>query len=222
MEETKDVKKSKIKAETISEFLSDVNVMIKNAKLPEIDIELQRLNIGGEFIDKGENLLTELFSLQALQHKHYGKSQDANESFRDLKKVSMATYNDYRTIAKLLFEDDKIRTESLGLDERRDKSVKGFFKQGEHFYQNVLSNPDTLDRFMTYNISEDLLKKSYAEFKSLADLYANKKSEKVEATKSTKKRDNKLDELRDWVSKFKIVAKIALKEKEFLLEKLGI
>ncbi len=222
MEEIKETKKTQSKAESTESFLSDVNIMIKNAKLPEIEAELDKLNAGGELINTGSNLLTEVLSLQALQQRLLGKYNTSAERFKALKDKALDTYKDYYRIAKLLFENDKTRINALHLEGKRESSVQGFSKQAEQFYQNALSNPETLGQFMTYNITEEMLKNSYEEFKFLADLNAAKRSEKVEASNSTKKRDEKLIELREWVSKFKTLAKIALKDKEYLLDKLNI
>jgi hypothetical protein len=90
------------------------------------------------------------------------------------------------------------------------------------FYSNILDTPVAVDRMNEFGYTAEQLQNEWTQIKTLEDLYRQKLTEKGEAQQSTVEKDQLLDELYDWYSDFRAVARIALYDAPQLLEALGI
>ncbi len=220
-QETKTAKKSQTKPDPVNNFLANTSIMLENATIPEILEELKKININEQFIENGKTLYNSVLTLQAVYQKQQGESKGASQKFSTLMEESKLEYMEYFKIAKILFKDDNKKIESLNLSGKRKTTINGFFNQAEQFYQNILGNNENIEKFTTF-IPEEKIKNSYEKLKAALKEDAVRKSEKADIKNAKTNLDNKFSELRQWAKDFKILAKIALKEKTYLLDKLMI
>jgi hypothetical protein len=85
-----------------------------------------------------------------------------------------------------------------------------------------LANEAWKTELAKYGQTEEMLTAELAMIDAVATASENKKKEMGDAQNATQERDEKLEELAEWVSDYEVIARIALADKPQLLEKLGI
>jgi hypothetical protein len=85
-----------------------------------------------------------------------------------------------------------------------------------------LNSPECLDELAGYGYTVEKLSKEFEAVKEVEQLHSKQLSEKGHAQQATLERDQAFDELAQWYSHFRAVARIALYDKPQLLEALGI
>ena len=104
----------------------------------------------------------------------------------------------------------------------RKQSFNGWQEKAVSFYANILNGPQLLETMAGYGYPEDRLKQEYEMVKQVVEQDLRQKKEKGESEQATRVRDQKLDELADFVSDLRGIAKVALADTPDYLEKLGI
>ena len=103
-------------------------------------------------------------------------------------------YTQYLKIGRIAFRNNCNAEESLILRGRRKQTFSGWISQSRAFYENALVKPEFIEAFNEFNITP----------------------EKMEAgqvlVNTTVKRDFAFDALKDWMSDFVDIARIALED----------
>lgn len=89
-------------------------------------------------------------------------------------------------------------------------------------YDNMIKNDQALALLANMGITAEALQQRKDELDALEQLASLRKIEEGEAQQATKTRDAKMEELKDFFRDLIAIAKIALKSKPQLLEKLGV
>jgi hypothetical protein len=104
----------------------------------------------------------------------------------------------------------------------RKQSFNGWQEQAVSFYANILKDPELLAAMAKFGYPEEKLQEEYEMVKEVIEKQLQQKKEKGESEQATRFRDQKLDELADFVSDLRGIAKVALADTPDYLEKLGI
>ena len=89
-------------------------------------------------------------------------------------------------------------------------------------YANILGTPEALTVLAQYGYSPDRLAAELAAVDEVEALHSKRLGEKSEAQQGTVERDKAIDELCNWYSDFRAIARIALYDTPQLLEAMGI
>ena len=104
----------------------------------------------------------------------------------------------------------------------RKQSLAGWLEQAQQFYANTITDTDVVAAMSRFGFNQAKLEAGQQLVQQVTDANAKQEREKGEAQEATKKHDAALDELDQWISDFKVVALIALKENSQWIEKLGL
>ena len=197
-------------------------IALKNAKdNPEIVTRMEVFNYGVPKLDIGLDLHRVAEELIADQLAKYGDQHDATKTVKDLWTSANIVYKQTFKVAKIGFRQNPGAHTSLKLHGKRKYSLSGWLDQSTIFYTNLLGNETLLARMAEFGYDRDKLEAEFELVKAVRAADRAQEEEKGEAQNATKERDAKLDELDQWISDFKAIAKIAMADKPQLLEKLG-
>jgi len=209
--------------EGINEIIARSKLLINNS-LNDENIK-QTVGLFGYTEPKlttGKTLLETVEMLQQSQSKEYGEQYQAKSDLETKHKQTHGDYMDLLTICRIALRNDVGAQQGLGLNQTRKASYSGWLAQSLLFCNNLITNPDytlKLEEFGQNIEKIQAIKKAILETQMLNEKYNN---EKGEAQQATKDRDQKIDELNQWVSDYTKIVRIALKKRPQLLEKLGI
>jgi len=189
----------------------------------EIIIRMERYGYTSERItEEGLNRLDNVHQLFALQRKEYGEQHDANAVSTDLQNETRSAYMDHVRLSRIALKNFPGALHSISATGSRKRSVAGFLKEARTFYLNMLDQPRLLEAMERFNITAEELQAGLDRVDKAEKSYQVFLKEKGEAQDSTIVRDEAFDELYNWYSEFRAVARIALADRPQLLEKMGI
>lgn len=209
--------------EAIADFLVGTKILLNNS----IDDSIIRSSValfGYDEIKLSEakSLFSILEDLYKTQLREYEDQYLAQNVFQNKREVVNEHYMDLITISKIAFKNDIGAQQTLGINQIRKKSYSGWYSQALEFYDNLITSPSYTVTLEAYGQSIEkvkAVKQQILETRIYAEVH---KSEKEEAQQTSQIRDEILDLLIEWVSDYKKIARIALKDKPHLLETLGL
>jgi hypothetical protein len=175
-----------------------------------------------EKLNVGKDLLNEAEQLVQLFDKEYGDVDEAFAQRNAQQEKASAIFIKPFKVAKIAFKNDAAAQVALQLSGRRAVRFSKWLTQTKSFYNNLLANAQWLEVMAGYGITAEALTAGLEEVTEVESLNEVVMREKGDAQSATVARDNKLEELYEWVSDYEEIAKIALMDNEQLLEKLGI
>ena len=207
----------------IAEKLHSMGNGIKGAlNNPEIQEKLRIFGYPQERIREGERLWNNANSLMVVQVNEYGNQyglSNEQEKFLD------ETYGQYMVVVKVTRVVLKRKPDMLarlGVLGQRPRSLSGWLRSGRILYTNILETPEALNAIVSAGISEQRLHEGLQNIEKIEDLHVKQLGGKSAAQQATQERDKAFDELCDWYSDFRAIARIALYDKPQLLEAMGI
>ena len=175
-----------------------------------------------EKLTEGAKLLAEATVLVETQKKEYGEVDAAQAAFETKRADAHRLYMNMLAICQVAFKKNVQAISTLDLTGRRATTISGWLKQTAGFYRALLANAGWKAVLASYGQTEEKLQAQLAAIEEVAVTSETKKKEMGDAQNATKLRDEKLEELADWVNDYEVIAEIALAGSPQLLEKLGI
>lgn len=173
-------------------------------------------------LTEGAGLLTAATSLVETQKREYGEVDAAQNAFENKRQEAHAQYMNILAICRIAFKKDVKAISTLDLTGRRASTISGWLKQTHGFYNALLANADWTTVLNNYGQTAEVLQAGLALVEEVATASEATKKEMGDAQNATQLRDEKLEELAEWVNDYEVIAKIALAGSPQLLEKLGI
>lgn len=207
----------------VNDFLMYAKTMIENA-LSDNDVKTALANYGYDEakLRAGKALYDEAFELDLAQKKETGEKVAATAEFNNLWAEVDRQYMKTLKVARIALKNLYKADQAAMLYGVRKQSFNGWQEQAVSFYANVLKDPELLAAMAQFGYSEDKLQQEYEMVKQVIAKNLQQKKEKGESEQATRFRDQKLDELADFVSDLRGIAKVALADTPDYLEKLGI
>lgn len=204
-------------------FFNSAHVAIHNALAnTKIQDTLSEYGYTSDRIRQGEALYDTALAAQHTQQSEYGDQMSATAEFKQRWEVADKSYMHLVKIARVAFKDQPGSAKRLGISGSRKQGFDGWMAQARQFYINLLSQPDLLTEMATYGITTAKLEAAQAELIAAETANFAQENEKGAAQNSTKLRDAAVDALKDWLSDFVAIARVALEEEPQLLESLGV
>ena len=196
----------------LDEFLSWSKVAIDNAiQSPEILAALSIYGYDEVSLQEGSDLRETVVDLESQQNGAYGKQFAATQAFEQAwRETDRRHYAVHRRLVRLAYKKDKDRREALRLNERKKQSYGGWYHQAETFYRSLLNAPDVVETLARFNLTREQLEQAQGAVEQVGALKAEQEQQKTAAQQATQARDVALGALKEWLSAFREVARIAL------------
>jgi hypothetical protein len=175
-----------------------------------------------ERLTEGKTLLE---SAKGTKASHVAEYSDKYVATNEVGKRFTSAYGQYMITLKVtrvaLKKQPELLTRFKATGKRR-RSLTGWLSDATIFYSNLLESEEAIVALSKFGITPERLRKEQELVKEIEDLHSQQLVEKGEALQATKDRDKLIDEIGDWYSDFRAIARVALFDKPKLLEALGI
>ncbi|WP_109831895.1 hypothetical protein [Reichenbachiella versicolor] len=158
----------------------------------------------------------------ANQQKEYAEQYDLTGQIESQQAQLRKTLIKFAQIGRVIFKDDIKALNALGIKGRVLQTYSAFTQQAAKFVHNVLEDANFLQTYAQFGINQEDFEDFRVQVDQLIKNLASRDTEVGEAQQATQLRDNALEELMDWMSDFKVFARIALEQQPQMLEALGI
>jgi hypothetical protein len=196
-------------------------VAIANAQEnPDVGAALEAFGYDVTVLRQGQDLLDTVRRLSDAQRKGYGDQYAATAALNQAQEKLDRLYTAHRKLAAIAFKNEPDRLTALALDEARKKSLSGSFSQAWRFYSHLIEDEQAIEALGRFRITREQLEEGFTLLKQIETLNQAQEDEKSGAQRATKARDAAVDELHEWMSELKTVARIALADDPQLLESL--
>lgn len=211
------------KSRSLYVFMENKRQLLFNARSePEIMGLLQPYNYDDPRLQEGIDIYNEADRLFEKQRLDYIAQLEAKDIFEKAYKDANDIYIEHVTLARLALDDEHTKWLILALDGKRSRTLAGWLRQANEFYNNAVDNPEILEKIAVYGLTNEKLLEGKGKIKKVEISNDNHDKAKGTAQQSTIDRNNALKALEKWTFAFIQVCRLAFKDKPQLLEKLGI
>lgn len=173
-------------------------------------------------LNAGKSLSEDALALHAQQKREYGEQFTATDALDAALTTANTTYMRHVKVARVALKNERGASQALRLDGRRRKTYSGWLEQANVFYTNAQSDANIQAKLASFGMDAAALQAAQQLVKDVEAKLAAQLKEKGEAQAATQERDSVLEDLLDWMSDFRAIARVALEDQPQLLEILGI
>ena len=188
---------------------------------PEIANAMAEKGYDASVISQGKALLAKARQLFDANRIEDNETSAAYANFSQAKSALEATYGVHRKLAKVVFKNDGVILDRLGILGRIPRPYTSWMEKVKTFYSEVVADSALQSQLSRLNISIDEINTGESQIAVLETARENYLREKGESQEATKIKDGALEAIEDWMSDFYRVAKVALVNKSQLLESIG-
>jgi hypothetical protein len=206
-------------AEKLHGILNSIMGAINN---PEI---LEKLSLHGYTRDKillGKELVDRVNHWMTVQVNEYGKQYALTEDQEAYLSTTYAKYMVVVKVGRVAFKKQHNMLTRLDIVGARPRSLSGWLRSARILYTNLLETPEALIIINNFGIPTQQIEEGLQDIEKIEELHVKQLGGKSVAQQSTQERDKAFDELCDWYSDFRAIARIAFYDNPQLLEAMGI
>ena len=213
---------SKAKA-SMSYRISKADTAISNA--PKNKTVLDLLTPRGYGLSKlteGRTILDAAIAAVKGPDEALGAQKDATGNRDAAEAAAKEAYQDLSKEVKALFPGDTATLEKVGLNDPMPTRIPDLISAGYKLFDTSASDPKISAKIVEYGYGQEMLKAERAKFElldQLQDVQADAVGAKIGSTADEGAAMAALD---DWMAQFTKIARVALKKKPGLLQRLGI
>jgi small-conductance mechanosensitive channel len=175
-----------------------------------------------ERLQEGQMLLERTLAAQNNQQIEYSEQYESTRELNRLWEEANQTYIQLSTLARVALKDDPMLLSQLDLLGRRKSALADWLRQVDQFYRNALASDTVFARLARFNVSRERLELGRSQYEQVFEASARQSKERSEAVDATRRRDQLLDELADWLGDFSDIARVALADQPQKLQALGL
>lgn len=209
-----------MKSSSIPKLFNSARTAIDNAgSQAEIQKRMSHYGFTPKRMQEGKVLLEQALMLHEAKDQKYDERWELSSQFKADLQTARKAFSLHVTIARLAFRDEADILHKLPV--KRIKSrLDEWLSQALTFYKKAVPHAQVLER--NYSLSLEELQQSAAMIESIIAVRNQRLQKKGEAEEATRTRNQGIRELKAWLTEFRSVARIALKDTPQLLEALGI
>jgi hypothetical protein len=211
-----------IKRDIATKLHSIENGILGASNSPEIQEKLIPFGYSPEKIAQGITLLNKAKHLTAAQVGNYGDQYSATDEVDRVWEEKYSMYMVTVKVTRVAFKDRPDLLVKFRVTGRRSRSLSGWLNNARIMYANILDTPEALSILAQFGYTSEKLSAERDAVEQVEALHSKRLAEKSEAQQGTVERDKALDELCNWFSDFRAIARIALYDAPQQLEALGI
>ncbi len=205
--------------QTIAQQLTAGHMLIKNSiEDEEIAGLVSAFGYTAANLNNGLEFHTKAVAAMETQQNKAGAQRIATQQFEDAKKTAVDAYQALAKVARAVYKQDPAQLTTLGLTGTMPKDTAGFLAAAYTLFDNAAP----LVALAAYGYDEVKLPAERAKIAALEAANQNQEMAKGAAQQATLEQDTALEALNEWAAQYRKIAKVALRGKKQLLEKLGI
>jgi hypothetical protein len=204
---------------SIAERLNTAKVTIANSLAePEIQSLVEDYGYSSGRLNEGMALYEAALAAVNAQKSAEGAQQQATQELKSAEKTARDAYQSLAKVARAIFKNDKARLTAFGLKGTAPITTAGFLAAASVLFDNAAAAP-SLPEF-----GYDAARMASERAKINAFDLANQKQEaaKGAAQQATREQVSALAALDAWNAQYLKIARVALRSKAQLLEKIGV
>ncbi len=205
--------------ERLSTAHQAINNSLQNSELGEM---LAARSYTPEKLFIGLTLQKRTAQLHDLQNKEYGESYEAIDAYNNEWDILKRDIKDLRAIGRVVAKDDRKIRKYLQLGETLERSRPALITQISRIINNMVSEPTVVEKFTPFGYDIEAFTSIKDRLTNISQLITYIDTEKSEAEEATRRRDEAMDKLDEWMVDFLSIAPIALREKPQYMEMLGV
>ncbi|MCP4218466.1 MAG: hypothetical protein GY765_27780 [bacterium] len=129
---------------------------------------------------------------------------------------------DTMSFCRTLFKKDETMLDRLLLNKTRERSFAGWLTRHEKMYKRILESAEVTAALALLGVTLERLLAEQQMVAGAAALHARRKQLESDAQDATQERNKSFKGLLRWVADYRDVAKVAFRDNEQMLERLGI
>jgi len=205
--------------QSIAQLLLEGQTTIHNSLS---DPEIQSLVAGfGYMVEKlnaANGLCAAAQAAVNLQKSKEGGQQESTRLLSEAERTARDAYQALAKVARAVFIKDKAQLVTLGLTGRQPRDIAEFLTAAYTLFDNAAALPALAD----YGYGAARLQTERGKIVALDQANRRQEAAKGAAQQATRDQEAALQSLHDWLAQYRKIARVALREKPQLLEKLGI
>jgi hypothetical protein len=209
----------KLIAEQLQKIKNGIDGALNN---PDILSRLSPYSYNVERIMKGRQMLDKTTELMLAQVGGYGNQYLASSEFDKVWSEGYSRYMVTLKVVRVVFKGQPERLMRLNATGKRNKSLSGWLRDARILYTHLSDTPEVLEKMEPFGYSAERIQEELRQLEEVEKMRTKQLNEKGIAQQATVERDKAFDELCNWYSDFRAIARIALYDKPQLLEVMGI
>jgi hypothetical protein len=189
---------------------------------PDILNRLLPYSYNRERIMEGKQMLDKTTELMLVQVGGYGNQYLASVEFDKVWSDVYSRYIVTLKVVRIVFKGQPERLKRLNATGKRNRSLSGWLRDARIFYNHLLDTPEVIEKMESFGYRADRIQDELRQLDEVDWMRTKQLNEKGIAQQATVERDKAVDELCNWYSDFRAIARIALYDKPQLLEAMGI
>ncbi len=208
---------------SISDQLKSSKVALNNSNEDiEIKAELGKYGFDQARIAEGLTYYNEADAAVSAAAAALGDQKLATENLEATKKRAEDAYQALSGVAKAVLKGNEGALTKLGLNRAMPRAMAPFISAGNILFDNALGDPDIKAKLAGRSYTDEKLTAEHAKIGDYDSADDKQEAAKGAYQRAASTEAAALKRLNDWMSEFRNIAKIALKDNKNLLEKLGI
>jgi hypothetical protein len=147
-----------------------------------------------------------------------GDQETASAEALQAKKLAHGAYQDLAKVARAVFTNEKHRLTVMGLTGNMPRTTAGFFAAASTLFENAA----TATEITAYGYTPQKLESELAKIRAYEEADRKQEAAKGAAQDATANKNFALLTLDTWLAQYLKIARVALRERRQLLEKLGV
>ncbi len=208
---------------TISDQLKAAKVALTNS-LADAEIQGYVAKYGYDTtrLNEGQAIYLAADSAVSAAAAATGAQKQTTEDLLKAQKTALTAYQDLSTVAKAVLKGNGGALTKLGLDRPMPRTTAGFTAAGYILFDNATADPDIKSKVGTRGYTDEKLATERAKIVAFDEADDHQEAAKGANQQASNAEASAMKKLNDWMAEYRKIAKIALREKKNLLEKLGI
>ena len=205
-----------------AQVIEQSRVAIDNAQnQPLIASTMAEFGYDAEELKKGKQIWLNASNAYKLNLTEDDETNQAYENYISVKSDVEDSYKLHRKKAKVVFRNDPVTLEKLGIKGSEPKAHVKWVVIVKKFYTTAIADTEIQTKLARLKITPEELTAVSTSVSKLETARSEYLREKGESQDATKVKDKAIASLDDWMSEFYAVAKIAMEDNIQLLESLG-
>lgn len=208
---------------TIAKILDQAQLAINNTLAdPEIQALMTAYGYTPAKMRDGQALQQKAVAIVQAQSAASGAQQTSTQLAQNAETDARVSYQGLARVARAVFVRDRSQLVTLGLAGPTPKTIPAFLTAAYTLFDNVAGNAVIKATLAGYGYDDGRLQSERAKISGYDALHQANEAAKGTAQQATQEQVSYMQRLSDWLAQFIKIARVALRDKPQLLEKLGI